>query len=52
MCRASEIMQGKEGGWVVVGPTCGGSFIECIVTISGVCERMEVTVKLANCCNT
>ena len=45
-------MQGKEGGWVVVGPKCGGAFIECIVNINGVYERMEVIVKLANCCNT
>ena len=37
---------------MVVGPTCGGLFIKCIVTINGVCERTEVTVKLANCCNT
>ena len=27
MCGASEILQGKEGGWVVVDPTQGEFFI-------------------------
>ena len=35
VCGASEILQGKEGGWVVVDPTHGGSFVKYMVTVNG-----------------
>ena len=35
VCEASEILQGKEGGRVVVDPTQDGSFINYMVTING-----------------
>ena len=33
---------------MVVGPTCDRSFIKCIVTLNGVGEKTEISVKLAS----
>ena len=36
MCGASEILQGKEGGWVVVGPTQGGILLDVKIILLAV----------------
>ena len=42
MCGASELLQGMVGGWVVVGPTCGGLFIVCTLISCQVCIWLTV----------